>query len=175
MASDPKQSSDRPGYWPLPPLRFQPRALALWSQPYSRNQAATDVLSGITVGLIALPLALALGVASIPAGTVTPFPAPAIGIFTAIIGGFIVSLLGGSRVQIAGPTAAFVTVILLIVEKHGFDGLLLATVMAGVMSPVVLTGATEPPAMSRSEASSAHWRSSRTRWWRPSRRRRAAR
>lgn len=137
MASDPKQPSDRPGYWPLPPLRFQPRTLALWRQPYSRKQATTDVLSGITVGLIALPLALALGVASIPAGTATPFPAPAIGIFTAIIGGFIVSLLGGSRVQVAGPTAAFVTVILLIVEKHGFDGLLLATIMAGVMLVVM--------------------------------------
>ncbi len=137
MASDPQQSSDRPGYWPLPPLRFQPRTLALWRQPYGRKQAVTDVLSGITVGLIALPLALALGVASMPAGTVTPFPAPAIGIFTAIIGGFLVSLLGGSRVQIAGPTAAFVTVILLIVEKHGFDGLLLATIMAGVMLVVM--------------------------------------
>jgi SulP family sulfate permease len=137
MASDPKQPADRPGYWPLPPSRFQPRTLALWRQPYSRKQAATDMLSGITVGLIALPLALALGVASIPAGTAAPFPAPAIGIFTAIIGGFIVSLLGGSRVQIAGPTAAFVTVILLIVEKHGFDGLLLATVMAGVMLVVM--------------------------------------
>lgn len=125
---------DRPEYWPL---RFQPRTLGLWRQPYSRQQAVTDVLSGITVGLIALPLALALGVASIPVGTTTPFPAPATGIFTAIIGGFIVSLLGGSRVQIAGPTAAFVTVILLIVEQHGFGGLLLATVMAGVMLVVM--------------------------------------
>lgn len=98
----------------------------------------TDSLSGITVGLIALPLALALGVASIPVGSTTPFPAPAIGIFTAIIGGFIVSLLGGSRVQISGPTAAFVTVILLIVEKHGYDGLLLATLMAGII--LVLMG-----------------------------------
>ncbi len=129
--------SDPWGYWPLRALNFKPRTLALLRQPYSRQQAVTDILSGITVGLIALPLALALGVASIPVGTATPFPAPAIGIFTAIIGGFLVSLLGGSRVQVAGPTAAFVTVILLIVEKHGFDGLLLATIMAGVMLVVM--------------------------------------
>lgn len=128
------------GHWPLPTLRFRPRLLSLLRQGYTRKQAVTDILAGITVGLIALPLALALGVASIPAGLTTPFPAPAIGIFTAIIGGFIVSLLGGSRVQISGPTAAFVTVILLIVEKHGYDGLLLATIMAGCI--LVLMGAT---------------------------------
>ncbi len=95
-------------------------------------------MSGATVGLIALPLALALGVASVPAGMHTPFPAPAVGIFTAIIAGFIISALGGSRVQIGGPTAAFVPVILLIVEKHGYDGLLLATIMAGMI--LVLMG-----------------------------------
>lgn len=121
------------GFRPSLSHKFRPRALAMLRQGYTRQQATTDVFSGVTVGLIALPLALALGVASIPAGAVTPFPAPAIGIFTAIIGGFIVSLLGGSRVQISGPTAAFVTVILLVVEKHGYDGLLLATVMAGVI------------------------------------------
>ena len=107
--------------------------MTLLFQSYSRAQAITDILSGVTVALIALPLALALGVASIPAGTLTPFPAPAIGIFTAIIGGFLVSLLGGSRVQIAGPTAAFVTVVLLVIDRHGYDGLLLATVMAGLI------------------------------------------
>jgi SulP family sulfate permease len=122
------------------PQKFRPRLLTVLRQNYTRQQAVTDTLSGVTVGLIALPLALALGVASIPAGVVTPFPAPAIGIFTAIIGGFIVSLFGGSRVQIAGPTAAFVTVILLIVEKHGYDGLLLATLMAGII--LVLMGLT---------------------------------
>ncbi|MCX6950874.1 MAG: SulP family inorganic anion transporter, partial [Verrucomicrobia bacterium] len=97
-------------------------------------------LSGVTVGLIALPLALALGVASIPPGVATPLPAPAIGIFTAIIGGFLVSLLGGSRVQVAGPTAAFVTVVLFVLQKHGFDGLILSTLMAGVI--LILMGLT---------------------------------
>jgi sulfate permease, SulP family len=90
-------------------------------------------MSGVTVGLIALPLALALGIASIPPGTETPFPAPALGIFTAIFAGFLISALGGSRVQIGGPTAAFIPIILLIVDKHGYWGLILATMMAGVI------------------------------------------
>ena len=83
--------------------------------------------------MIALPLALALGIASVPAGQATPFPAPALGIFTAIIAGFLISALGGSRVQIGGPTAAFIPIILLIIEKHGYAGLMMATVMAGVI------------------------------------------
>jgi len=124
----------------VPLLKFKPRILGCLRTGYPRAQATTDVLSGITVGLIALPLALALGVASIPVDLATPFPAPAIGIFTAIIGGLIVSLLGGSRVQIAGPTAAFVPIVLLIAGKHGFDGLLIATVMAGGI--LVLMGLT---------------------------------
>ncbi len=94
-------------------------------------------MSGVTVGLIALPLALALGIASVPPGAETPFPAPAMGIFTAIIAGFVISFLGGSRVQIGGPTAAFVPIVLLVVEKHGIGGLMLATVMAGVILVVM--------------------------------------
>lgn len=97
-------------------------------------------MAGTTVGLIALPLALALGIASIPPGTETPFPAPAMGMFTAIIAGFLISLLGGSRVQIGGPTAAFIPIVLLIVEQHGFGGLMLATVMAGII--LVIMGLT---------------------------------
>ena len=119
-------------------LKFKPRIFACLSSGYTRPQATADALSGVTVGLIALPLALALGVASIPVGLATPLPAPAIGIFTAIIGGLLVSLLGGSRVQIAGPTAAFVPIVLLVAAKHGFDGLLIATIMAGII--LVLMG-----------------------------------
>ena len=88
-------------------------------------------MAGITVGLIALPLALALGIASVPAGTQTPYPPPAVGLFTAIFAGLVISILGGSRVQIGGPTAAFIPIILLIIEKHGYSGLILATLMAG--------------------------------------------
>ncbi len=131
---------NEPARGPLSSFKFRPRVLPLFREGYTRQQGVTDVFSGVTVGLIALPLALALGVASVPAGAATPFPAPAIGIFTAIIGGFIASLLGGSRVQISGPTAAFVTVILLVIEKHGYDGLILATIMAGFI--LVLMGAT---------------------------------
>lgn len=133
-------SARNSGAGPAPAGRFRPRLLAVLREGYSRRLAVADGLSGITVGLIALPLALALGVASIPAGTATPLPAPAIGIFTAIIGGCVAAALSGSRVQVSGPTAAFVAVILLIIEKHGFDGLLLATLMAGVI--LVLMGAT---------------------------------
>lgn len=127
------------GLTPAFPFRnFQPRIFSCLSAGSTRAQAVADALSGVTVGLIALPLALALGVASIPAGLATPIPAPALGIFTAIIGGIVVSLLGGSRVQIAGPTAAFVPIVLLVAGQHGFDGLLIATVMAGCI--LVLLG-----------------------------------
>lgn len=112
---------------------FRPRSLELLDGRYTRERLLADCLAGITVGLIALPLALALGVASVPVGVSTPFPAPAVGIFTAIIAGFIVSALGGSRVQIAGPTAAFMPIILLIIERYGYDGLLLATIMGGAI------------------------------------------
>jgi SulP family sulfate permease len=123
---------------PRSPGAFRPRSLELLSGTYSREQFFTDIGAGVTVGLIALPLALALGVASVPPGTATPFPAPAVGLFTAILAGFIVSALGGSRVQIAGPTAAFMPVVLLVIERYGFDGLLLATFMAGCI--LVLMG-----------------------------------
>ncbi|MFT3867976.1 MAG: SulP family inorganic anion transporter [Nibricoccus sp.] len=113
--------------------RFQPRIVELAREKYGRAELVRDGLSGVTVGLIALPLALALGVASIPAGVATPFPGPAVGLFTAIIAGFIISAFGGSRVQIGGPTAAFIPVVLLIIERYGYDGLLLATIMAGAI------------------------------------------
>jgi sulfate permease, SulP family len=121
----------------IPRGRFRPRSLELLGGGYDRHRLVGDVLAGVTVGLIALPLALALGVASVPVGAPTPFPAPAVGLFTAIIAGFVVSALGGSRVQIAGPTAAFMPIILLIIERYGYDGLLLATIMAGVILVVM--------------------------------------
>jgi SulP family sulfate permease len=116
---------------------FAPRILTVLSRGYNRSDLGSDLMAGVTVGLIALPLALALGIASVPAGTQTPFPAPAMGLFTAIIAGFLISLLGGTRVQIGGPTAAFVPIVLLVIEQHGFGGLMLATVMAGVILVVM--------------------------------------
>lgn len=112
---------------------FSPKLLELFGKSGPKYSLSNEVLAGITLGLIAFPMALALGIASIPSGTVTPFSAPALGVFTAIIGGVIVSLIGGSRVQIGGPTAAFVPLILLIVSEHGYVGLVLATIMAGVI------------------------------------------
>jgi SulP family sulfate permease len=114
-------------------LGYRPKSLELLSGRFTAGDLGRDVMAGLTVGMIALPLALALGIASVPAGQATPFPAPALGIFTAIIAGFLISALGGSRVQIGGPTAAFVPIILLVIEKHGYAGLLMATVMAGVI------------------------------------------
>lgn len=113
--------------------RFKPRALELLEKRTGGPGPGGDVMAGITVGMIALPLALALGIASVPPGVETRFPAPALGIFTAIIAGFLISALGGSRVQIGGPTAAFIPIILLIIERHGYGGLLMATLMAGVI------------------------------------------
>lgn len=91
---------------------------------YSAQQFAMDVISGIIVAIIALPLSIALALAS----GVNPEQ----GLYTAITAGFVVSFLGGSRVQIAGPTAAFATIVAGIVAKEGMDGLIISTVMAGI-------------------------------------------
>ena len=112
-------------------LHFRPRSLELFSSKSPKVSLPTEIASGITVGMIAIPLALALGIASVPAGAETPLAAPALGIITAVIAGFIISALGGSRVQIGGPTAAFIPIIVLIISEHGYSGLLLATMMAG--------------------------------------------
>ncbi|OGR26708.1 MAG: sodium-independent anion transporter [Desulfuromonadales bacterium GWD2_54_10] len=92
---------------------------------YKRSDLAADLTSGITVGLVALPLAMAFGISS----GVTPQA----GIYTAIIAGFLISALGGSKTQIGGPTGAFVVVIAAIVAKHGLSGLLMVTMMAGII------------------------------------------
>ncbi len=110
---------------------FRPRLLDVFKSPPNNFSLGREISAGATVGLIALPLALALGIASIPNGVATPMPPPALGLFTAIIAGFLISMLGGSRVQIGGPTAAFIPIILLIVSEHGYNGLLVATIMAG--------------------------------------------
>jgi SulP family sulfate permease len=96
---------------------------------YSGARFAEDATAGLIVGIVALPLAIAFAIAS---GV-----SPEKGIITAIIGGFIVSALGGSRVSIAGPTGAFVVIIYGIVQTHGIDGLVVATIMAGVILVVM--------------------------------------
>ncbi|MEK7402840.1 MAG: SulP family inorganic anion transporter [Gemmatimonadota bacterium] len=92
---------------------------------YDRQQFTRDVLAGIVVGVVALPLAIAFAIAS---GV-----APGAGLWTAIIAGFLISALGGSKVQIGGPTGAFVVIVYGIVQKHGVDGLAVATLMAGAL------------------------------------------
>ncbi len=92
---------------------------------YTKKQLISDIIAGIIVAIIALPLSIALALAS---GV-----EPACGVYTAIAAGFVVSLLGGSRVQIAGPTAAFATIVAGIVATKGMDGLFIATVMAGLI------------------------------------------
>lgn len=92
---------------------------------YSWRLLLSDALAGITVALVALPLSVAIAIAS--------GAEPKAGLMTAIIGGFLISLLGGSKVQIGGPTGAFIVVVYGVIQQHGFDGLLLATMMAGVI------------------------------------------
>jgi SulP family sulfate permease len=92
---------------------------------YTREQFARDLTAGVIVGIVALPLAIAFAIAS---GL-----SPERGLYTGIVAGFLISLLGGSRVQIGGPTGAFVVIVAGIVHQHGVDGLLVATLMAGVM------------------------------------------
>ncbi len=92
---------------------------------YNRQQFGKDLLAGLIVGIVALPLAIAFAIAS---GV-----SPEKGLFTAVIAGFIISALGGSRVQIGGPTGAFIVIVYGIVQTHGVNGLIIATFMAGIM------------------------------------------
>ena len=100
---------------------------------YSKDQFLKDVIAGVIVGIVALPLAIAFAIAS---GV-----SPEKGIFTAIIAGLVISVLGGSRVQIGGPTGAFIVVVYGIVEKFGVNGLIIATFMAGVL--LIIMGLTK--------------------------------
>jgi SulP family sulfate permease len=109
---------------------IQPKILTSFAG-YSKTLFAKDVLAGITVGIVALPLAMAFAIAS---GL-----KPEAGIFTAIIAGGLISLLGGSRVQIGGPAGAFIVIVYGIVERYGISNLLLATVISGVF--LILMGA----------------------------------
>lgn len=104
---------------------FMPESAVCLLEGYSKESFFKDLFAGITVGVIALPLALAFAIAS---GV-----APEKGLFTAIVAGFIISLLGGSRVQIGGPTGAYVVLVYAVMQKFGYEGLALATLIAGVM------------------------------------------
>lgn len=92
---------------------------------YTAQQLLADSLAGVTVAMVAIPLSIAIAIAS--------GANPAVGLVTAIIGGFLISALGGSRVQIGGPTGAFIVVVYGVIAQHGYDGLVLATLMAGAI------------------------------------------
>src|SRR5438270_528804 len=104
---------------------FVPKSLVCLREGYTRESLMRDRLAGVVVGIVALPLALAFAIASgVP---------PERGLYTAVIAGFLISALGGSRVQIGGPTGAFVVIVYGIVAKYGYDGLVIITVMAGII------------------------------------------
>ncbi len=105
--------------------RLEPKLVTVLREGYSLPQFGRDVVAGLVVGVVALPLAIALAIAS---GV-----KPEQGLYTAIIAGFLISLLGGSRVQIGGPTGAFIVLVYGIVQSHGIGGLAIATMMAGAM------------------------------------------
>src|SRR5690554_3843469 len=104
---------------------FTPKLLTLLKEGISKKQITKDVIAGIIVGIVALPLAIAFAIAS---GV-----SPEKGLITAVIAGLIISIFGGSRVQIGGPTGAFIVIVYAIVEEHGVGGLTIATFMAGFL------------------------------------------
>jgi SulP family sulfate permease len=113
-------------------VRFAPKSLASLRR-YDLRTFGADLVAGIIVGLVALPLAMAFAISS---GV-----APAAGLYCAIVAGFLISALGGAKAQIGGPTGAFVVVVSGIVARHGMDGLFMCTMMAGVILMLLgLTG-----------------------------------
>jgi SulP family sulfate permease len=116
-----RESVDRP----REPSGFTPKLITVLREGYGADRFRADALAGLTVAIVALPLAMALGVAS--------GASPDKGLATAIVAGLFISMLGGSRVQIGGPTGAFVVVVFNVIAGHGYDGLVLATLMAGII------------------------------------------
>jgi len=116
---------------------FVPKSLVCFREGYTREAVTRDVIAGVVVGIVALPLALAFAIASgVP---------PERGLYTAIVAGFLISALGGSRVQIGGPTGAFVVIVYGIIARYGYEGLVICTVLAGII--LVLLGLTRMGAL----------------------------
>ncbi|MFT4118173.1 SulP family inorganic anion transporter [Bradyrhizobium sp.] len=104
---------------------YLPKLVTVWREGYGVADLRADVFAGLTVAIVALPLSMAIAIAS----GVTPDR----GLYTAVVGGFVVSLLGGSRFQIGGPAGAFIVLVAVTAERHGVDGVILATLMAGLL------------------------------------------
>jgi SulP family sulfate permease len=108
---------------------FTPKLVTVLREGYEWQHLRADALAGLTVAIVALPLSMAIAIAS--------GASPAQGLYAAIIGGFIVSALGGSRFQIGGPAGAFIVLVAATAQAHGLDGLVLATMLAGLMLAVI--------------------------------------
>ncbi len=108
---------------------YTPKLITVFREGYRLNHLRTDMVAGLTVAVVALPLSMAIAIAS--------GATPAQGLYTAIVGGFLVSLLGGSRFQIGGPAGAFIVLVATTIATHGMDGLLLATLLSGLMLAAV--------------------------------------
>lgn len=115
------RTQDKPTFAEL----FTPKLVTVLREGYGLANLRADAIAGLTVAIVALPLSMAIAIAS--------HATPVQGLYAAIFGGFLVSALGGSRFQIGGPAGAFIVLVAAIVDQHGMDGLLLATMMAGVM------------------------------------------
>lgn len=118
--------SERAPIWHL----YVPKLVTVLRSGYGLADLRRDLVAGLTVSIVALPLSMALAIAS--------GASPAVGLHTAIVAGFLISMLGGSRVQVGGPTAAFIPVVFGVIAKYGYDGLIVATLMAAVM--LILAG-----------------------------------
>lgn len=107
------------------PTRLEPKLITVLREGYTKKQFTSDLIAGVIVGIVALPLAIAFAIAS---GV-----KPEQGLYTAVIAGFVIGALGGTRAQISGPTGAFIVIIYGIVQQYGYDGLAVATIIAGVL------------------------------------------
>jgi sulfate permease, SulP family len=125
MKDQTTRQSDAPNFAEL----FTPKLVTVLREGYGLTQLRTDAIAGLTVAIVALPLSMAIAIAS--------GATPAQGLYTAIVGGFLVSLLGGSRFQIGGPAGAFIVLVAATVAQHGMEGLILATFLSGLMLGVV--------------------------------------
>lgn len=120
--------------------RLLPASVVCLREGYPRRTLVGDLVAGVTVGIIALPMAIAFGINSIPEAVAREagISPPAMGLYTAVVAGFLISLLGGSRVQIGGPTGAFIVIVAGVASRHGYSGLATATLMAGTI--VIIMG-----------------------------------
>jgi SulP family sulfate permease len=120
-----KVTTRYPGEAPSFRELYTPKIVTVWREGYGLSQFRADAVAGLTVAVVALPLSMAIAIAS--------GASPAQGLYTAIVGGFLVSLFGGSRFQIGGPAGAFIVLVAATVQLHGMDGLILATFISGLM------------------------------------------